>query len=132
MAALKRFEFKQNGSSAVGGNPAIPSFLVNLGHDKNGKEWLSQVSPTGQVNHLLWNVDFDTSDEYWVKTDPDWYVDDDDEGEQYSSPFLRPEVVYCKFNKWGEMHRTRYHRKTVEYHNILRAINEFVSMYGIE
>ena len=80
------------------------------------------------MTHIMWNIDFDTDDEYWVKKDPDWYTDDDDP-ETHSSPFLRPEVVYGE--DYLGMAKKRYHRKTVEYKDINRTVNEFVDSHGI-
>ena len=125
---MKRFKYQPNGSSATGNNPALPSYMVELGKDAGGREWLCKVSPTGTSRHLMWNVDFDTNEEYMVKADPSWDVG----SEELSSPFLRPEVVYGDINKWDEMNRERYHRKTVEYKDIGKTIAGFVNGHSIE
>ena len=126
---MKRYTYKQDGSSSTNGNPMLPNYRVELGKDANGKEWLCHISPTGQLKHLVWNVDFDTTDEYWVKKQPEWEGCED--AEEYSSPFLRPEAVYCEYPRWAEMHKKVYHRKTVEYKDIHKMITEFVEENGI-
>lgn len=128
---MRMYEYKQSGSSGVGWNPMIPGYLVELGQDKDGKEWLCKITPVNHLTHLVWNVDFDTNDEYFVERDPSWYTDDDDP-EQFSSPFLRPEVLYAIDEKYTEMNRIRYHRKTVEYIDIKKTIDAFVQAHGIE
>ena len=126
---MKQYEYKQHEASGSGWNPMIPGFLVELGKDDNGKEWLCKISPTNMQTHLMWNVDFDTKDEGWVKVQPEWETDDN-EPETLTSPFLRPEVIYS-MDSYGRMCRERYHRKTVEYINIKKTIDSFVQEHGI-
>ena len=126
---MARYEFEQSGLYGTGNNPMIPSYRAELGTDKDGKKWLCEVSPTDQLTHMVWNVDFDTSDEGWVKRDPEWWTDDD-EPEHHSSPFLRPEVIYAR--DFSKAVKTRYHRQTVEYNKIAKVIDAFVESSGIK
>ena len=127
---MKQYTYKYQGGSAAEWNPMLPTYKVELGKDSDGKEWLCLISPTNMMKHLVWNVDFDTADEYWVKRQPEWEGCED--AEEHSSPFLRPEVVYCDYPRWAEMHRIKYHRKTVEYKDINKTITEFVERFGIK
>lgn len=124
---MKEFEYKQYGTESANCNPPLPQYLVELGMDGSGKMWLCKITPANTLRHLQWHVDFDTNDEYKVKADPEWETD---ESYDYSSPFLRPEVVYAR--NYAEMNRIRYHRKTVEYIDIRKTISEFVEMNGIK
>lgn len=127
---MRKYEYKQDGASGTGWNPMIPGFIVELGKDGDGKEWLCKIHPTNQMTHMVWTVDFDTNDKYWVDKDPAWETDNNDP-EEYSSPFLRPEVVYAKFERYAEMNRLRYSRKIVEYNEIKKTIDEFVQAHDI-
>ena len=129
---MRQFKYKQNGSQGMGHNPMIPIYDVDLGKDKNGNEWICRITPSMMETRFLWNVDFDTNDEYEAEIQPEWRESDELSGRTVLSvPFLRPEVVYCKDGQWGKANRERYHRKTVAYKDIYKTICEFVDAHCI-
>lgn len=127
---MENYEYKQVGGCGVNRNPKIPGFMVVLGKDADGKEWLCSIQATDHLTHLRWNVDFDTNDEYEVPVDPEWLYDEDGARKTWSSPFLRPEVVYAR--DYRGMNQKRYFRRTVEYIHIRTVIDDFVEKHGIK
>ena len=122
---MKTFKYNEHGSQGVNYCPMLPDWMVDLGTDKEGKVWMCKITPTNILRHLMWNVDFDTTDEWDAKG-----FDIDPNDSTWSMPFLRTEVLYA--TDYHAAVRKFYHRKEVEYKDIYKTIFDFVETHGIE
>lgn len=123
----RRFNYEKDGGIGVNYNPPLTKFRVDLGKDKAGKVWMCQIKPTGMLRNLMWNVDFDNTDEWLAKgykVDPGF--------DSWSIPFYRIEVIYAKDGEYSKAAEKYYNRKTVEYKDIYQTICGFVEAHGIE
>ena len=105
-------------------NPMIPGWKIDLGTGKDGKYWMCKVTPTNQLKHLMWNVDFDNTEEWIAKG-----YDIDPNDDPHSIPFLRVEVLYAA--NYHEAARKFYQRTMVEYKDIYKTIDAFCNRNGI-
>lgn len=122
---MKVFNYESCGGFGTERNPLLPGWQFDLGTDQNGKKWMCKVTPTNTMTHLMWNVDFDTTDEYMAKgyeVDPGM--------DAWSTPFLRVEVLYAK--DYGKATRIYYNRQTVEYKDIYKTACNFMDAHGIK
>ena len=108
----------------AGHNPMLPGWKIDLGTGKDGKHWMCKVEPTNPLKHLMWNVDFDNSEEWIAKG-----YDIDPNDDPHSIPFYRVEVLYAA--NYSEAARKFYQRRTVEYKDIYKTISEFCDRNGI-
>lgn len=118
--------YKVCGYQGANGCPMLPRWKVEMGKGTDGKEWMCEITPTSELTHLMWNVDFDTTDEYMAEG----IETDDPQYDPWSTPFLRTEVLYAK-----DYHAAAvkyYHRKKVEYKDIKNTIKQFAKEKGIE
>ena len=122
---MKEFKYMLSDSQGVNHCPMLPGWKVDLGTGKDGKVWMCKITPSSLLRHLLWNVDFDTTDEWDAKG---YEVDPNDD--TWSTPFLRTEVLYAE--DYHSAARKFYHRKEVEYKDIYKTICTFVEEHGIE
>ena len=102
----------------------LPGWKIDLGTGKDGKHWMCKVEPTNLLKHLMWNVDFDNSEEWIAKG-----YDVDPNDDPHSIPFYRVEVLYAA--NYSEAARKFYQRRTVEYNDIYKTISEFCNRNGI-
>ena len=121
---MREFNYEQSDSMGSGHNPMLPGWKFDLGTDQNGKKWMCKVTPTDTLKHLMWNVDFDTTDE-WIA--PNVY-EVDPGMDMLSTPFLRIEVIYA--DNYHKATRVYYHRQIVEYKDIYKTACEFMDTHG--
>lgn len=122
---MRTFDYVMSDGMGSEHNPILPGWKVTLGTGNDGKEWLCKITPTDTLKHLMWNVDFDTHEE-WIARG--YEVDPNDS--PLSMPFLRTEVLYAEdYHKAARMY---YHRVKVEYKDIRKTICEFCDKHGIK
>ena len=122
---MREFNYVPDGGCGSGHNPMLPGWRIDLGTDQNGEKWMCKVTPTGIERHLMWNVDFDVTDE-WIangyEVDPGM--------DHLSVPFYRIEVIYA--DNYHKAARIWYHRQTVEYRDIYKTACRFMDENGIK
>ena len=121
---MKEFEYVPSDLIGAGHNPMIPGWQIDLGTGADGKHYMCKITPTNHLTRLMWNVDFDNSEEWIAKG-----YDIDPNDDAHSMPFYRVEVLYAK--DYHKAARVYYQRETVEYKDIYKTVCAFCDRKGI-